>query len=40
MAKQSVQIDVKPRPELGSRANRRLRDKGLVPGVIYGHKEA
>src|SRR5439155_11337521 len=25
---------------LGSRANKRLRDAGFVPGVIYGHKEA
>jgi large subunit ribosomal protein L25 len=40
MAKQGVQIDAKPRGELGSRANKRLREKGLVPGVVYGHKEA
>jgi large subunit ribosomal protein L25 len=31
---------VQTRPERGSRANKRLRDKGLIPGVIYGHKEA
>src|SRR5262245_34047955 len=37
---QTAQITVKPRPELGSRANKRLRDAGFVPGVIYGHKEA
>src|SRR3954469_10006215 len=30
----------KVRPELGSRKNKRLRDAGFVPGVIYGHKEA
>src|SRR2546430_1155307 len=39
MAK-SAQITAKPRPELGSRANKRLRDAGFVPGVVYGHKEA
>src|SRR6266853_6761347 len=37
---QAAQVSAKPRSELGSRANRRLRDKGFVPGVIYGHKEA
>src|SRR5438045_2955276 len=36
----SVNVTAKPRPELGSRANKRLRDQGLIPGVIYGHKEA
>src|SRR5689334_16330814 len=40
MASQSIQMTAQPRPELGSRANKRLRDRGLVPGVIYGHKEA
>jgi large subunit ribosomal protein L25 len=25
---------------MGSRANKRLRDSGMLPGVIYGHKEA
>lgn len=40
MAKQSIQITAKARPELGSRANKRLRDSGLIPGVVYGHKEA
>src|SRR5436305_5746259 len=40
MASQSVQMTARPRPELGSRANKRLRDAGLVPGVVYGHKEA
>ena len=40
MATKSIQISAKPRPELGSRANKRLRDAGLVPGVVYGHKEA
>jgi len=37
---QAAQVTAKPRPELGSRANKRLRDAGFVPGVIYGHKEA
>ncbi|MGB2821084.1 MAG: 50S ribosomal protein L25 [Phycisphaerae bacterium] len=27
------------RKELGSRAVRRLRDEGLIPGIIYGHNE-
>jgi len=40
MAAQTVQITATPRSELGSRQNRRLRNKGLVPGVVYGHKEA
>jgi large subunit ribosomal protein L25 len=40
MAVQSIKIDAKPRSELGSRANKRLRERGLVPGVVYGHKEA
>jgi large subunit ribosomal protein L25 len=40
MASQSAQITAKVREELGSRRNKRLRDAGFVPGVIYGHKEA
>ena len=40
MASQTAQISVKVRGELGSRRNKRLRDAGFVPGVIYGHKEA
>ena len=40
MASQSAQITAKVRGELGSRRNKRLRDAGFVPGVIYGHKEA
>ena len=39
MAK-TIQLKIEPRSELGSRANKRLRDKGFIPGVIYGHKEA
>src|SRR5438552_784611 len=37
---QTAQVTAKQRSELGSRANKRLRDSGFVPGVIYGHKEA
>src|SRR5438552_18660662 len=40
MASQSAQVTAKPRSELGTRANKRLRSAGLLPGVIYGHKEA
>ncbi len=40
MASQSANVTAQPRSELGSRANKRLRDKGFIPGVIYGHKEA
>src|SRR5438128_9018071 len=40
MATQSAQVTAKPRSELGSRANKRLRKSGFIPGVIYGHKEA
>ena len=37
---QTAQVTAKSRSELGSRANKRLRDAGMIPGVIYGHKEA
>lgn len=40
MAKQSIQITAQTRDGLGSRKVKRLRDQGLVPGVVYGHKEA
>jgi large subunit ribosomal protein L25 len=40
MAVQSAQLSAVKREELGSRANKRLRDAGFVPGVVYGHKEA
>jgi large subunit ribosomal protein L25 len=36
---QTINIEAKPRKELGSRANKRLRDTGMIPGVIYGHKQ-
>ncbi len=37
---ETAQISAQARNELGSRANKRLRDAGKLPGVIYGHKEA
>ena len=38
MAKTAT-LTAKNRTALGTRANRRLRETGLVPGVVYGHKE-
>ena len=40
MATQTAQVSARQRSELGSRANKRLRDAGFIPGVVYGHKEA
>jgi large subunit ribosomal protein L25 len=40
MSVKTAQVAATNRKELGSRANRRLRLAGLLPGVIYGHKEA
>jgi large subunit ribosomal protein L25 len=40
MATHTEKVTATRRPELGTRANKRLRDQGLLPGVIYGHKEA
>ncbi len=40
MASKSAQVTAETRTALGSRANKRLRDTGKLPGVIYGHKEA
>lgn len=37
---ESVTLDAKSREGSGSRAARKLRKQGLVPGVVYGHKEA
>ena len=37
---ETIQVNAKARSELGSRANKRLRNVGLIPGVIYGHKQA
>lgn len=36
MSDDTTTLTVSPRTELGSRANRRLRRRGLVPGVVYG----
>jgi large subunit ribosomal protein L25 len=33
-------VTAEPRTQLGSRANKRLRDSGKLPGVIYGHKQS
>jgi large subunit ribosomal protein L25 len=38
MSSQSATVTVESRTQLGSRANKRLRDSGKLPGVIYGHK--
>jgi large subunit ribosomal protein L25 len=38
--KESVVLVAQPRETRGTRAARRLRQQGLVPGVVYGHKEA
>jgi large subunit ribosomal protein L25 len=40
MATQSANVTAEPRSQLGSRANKRLRDGGKLPGVIYAHTEA
>ena len=40
MSSQSATVTAESRSQLGSRANKRLRDAGLLPGVIYGHKLA
>jgi large subunit ribosomal protein L25 len=37
---EAVLLKTKPRKDLGKMNARRLRTQGLVPGVIYGHKEA
>lgn len=34
-----VTLEVQPRTGLGTRAARRLRRQGIVPGNIYGHKQ-
>lgn len=36
---QTIEVKAESRNELGSRANKRLRDAGKLPGVIYGHKQ-
>src|SRR5229473_3598689 len=37
---EAVVLTTKPRKDYGKLNTRRLRRQGLVPGVIYGHKEA
>lgn len=37
---ESVVLVAKPREGRGSQAAKRLRKQGLVPGILYGHKEA
>ncbi len=39
MSTNTANVSVKKRAELGSRANKRLRDAGMLPGVVYGHKQ-
>jgi large subunit ribosomal protein L25 len=36
---EKVVLPVQSRSEKGSRAIRKLRDKGLIPAVLYGHKK-
>lgn len=40
MAVKTVELKATPRTGIGSRAAKRLRDTGRVPGVLYGHKQA
>jgi len=35
-----VVIEAEPRSETGTQACRRLRQRGMVPGILYGHGEA
>jgi large subunit ribosomal protein L25 len=37
MASQRATLTVSPRDTFGTRATRRLRKQGLIPGVVYGH---
>lgn len=32
-------LPTQPRPDLGKRATARLREKGLIPAIVYGHKQ-
>lgn len=36
MAGERIRLEVKARDQLGSRASRRARKQGLIPGVLYG----
>lgn len=37
---EALKLTAQPREQAGTRIARRLRDKGLTPAVVYGHKEA
>jgi large subunit ribosomal protein L25 len=37
---ESVQLTVQPRDRAGTQAAQRLRKQGLLPAVVYGHKQA
>ncbi len=37
---ESVKLTTKPRPGHGSRGAKKLRKGGLIPAIVYGHKEA
>jgi large subunit ribosomal protein L25 len=39
MSSNAATVTAETRTQLGSRANKRLRDSGMLPGVIYGHKQ-
>jgi large subunit ribosomal protein L25 len=36
---ESVTLKATPRPGTGSRASAKLREKGLIPAIVYGHKK-
>jgi large subunit ribosomal protein L25 len=38
--KQVLTLEAQKREGLGTRASRRMRRTGLVPGILYGHKQA
>ena len=40
MSAKIVSLKVTPRTGKGSRSAAKLRKQGLVPGIVYGHKEA
>ena len=33
---ENIKVEVEPRSEIGKNANRRLREAGRVPGIVYG----
>jgi large subunit ribosomal protein L25 len=37
---EAVQLKVTKREKLGTAENRRLRQRGVIPGIVYGHKQA